>query len=479
MAGQGQIAHRILAAVRDASRRAPWLTEAAAVFAAIGICNALLWPADPGFVRAVFNPLWIPVLLVSARYGFWPGLAAGVTAAAYLTLGAVQGSFSRSLIEQAAEAGRLWAAGGFVAAGCVMGLVAQRPIDRRAKLEREHAESSEREKRATQLLEKSEEARRLLESRIVGETRTLRTIYDAARKLESLRADDVYQGCLDIIAEHFYVKRASFYLRSENHLLLKAAVGAVEGAGAEGKIPLQKTLMSACLEENRMLTVRDLLKRKDLEKFIEQKEQPLAMIPVTGVDGQPIGVISIEKMEFIHLNRANLDLMALVADWTGRALVEIRAVEEVRRDRIHDEMSGLRGDAWFAEALRAEFARAAATRRPLSAAILKVKGFGFLTVDAQKLLLKTLAAELGRILSPWESACRYRWDGVLALILPDSDEARAKEIVLQIEQAAAAAAAKSGWSITGFAVTAGVGDKTESDLLARLEAGAGVARRGA
>lgn len=477
MAGQDQIAHRFLSSSKRLFGRMPWLREGVVLYAAAAVINAVFFASDPGFAHARFNPLWIPVLLLSARYGFWPGLSSGVTAALFLTLGVTHGEFSRSLIEQAAESGLLWTAGGFMSAGTVMGLIAQGPIDRHTKLSKAHQAAVERENLATRLLAKSEEARRLLENRIVGETRTMRTVYDASRRLESLKADDIYQGSLGILVDHFNVKRVSFYLRAGDHVLLKAAAGAGEGAVGEGKIPLEKTILSACLEEKRTLTVRDLLKRKDLNRFIDQKELPLAMIPVTGAAGESVGVISIEKMDFIHLNRANVDLMELVAEWTARALESIRTVEEVRRDRIHDLLSGLGSDAWFDRALTAEFARAAAEKRPLSVVLVKVKGFGFLAAEQQRLALRTLAAETQRLLRPWESAARYRWDGVVALLLPGSDAEAAADKIRLLEKSVAAAAAGAGWSVACSTAETAAGNQTAEDLLVRLEAAAGLKRR--
>jgi GGDEF domain-containing protein len=477
VAGQDKIAHRFLNTAKAFLGRMPWLKETAALYAAAAVVNVAFFAADPGFAHARFNPLWIPVLLLSARYGFWPGLVSGVTAAVFLTLGVTHGQLSRSLIEQAAESGLLWTAGGFMSAGTVMGLIAQGPIDRHAKLAKANQAAIERENLATRLLAKSEEARRLLENRIVGETRTMRTVYDASRRLESLKAEDIYQGSLGILVEHFNVKRVSFYLLDGDHLLLKAAAGAGEGGVGEGKLALEKTILSACLEEKRTLTVRDLLKRKDLNRFIDQNELPLAMIPVADADGQSIGVISIEKMDFIHLNRANVDLMELVAEWTARALESIRAVDEVRRDRIHDLLSGLGSDAWFDRALAAEFARAAAEKRPLSVVLVKVKGFGFLAVEQQRLALRTLAAETQRLLRPWEFAARYRWDGVVALLLPGSGAEAAADKIRLLEKSVGAASEGAGWSVTCTAAAAGAEDQTTEDLLKRLEAAAGLKRR--
>jgi len=83
-----------------------------------------------------------------------------------------------------------------------------------------------------------EKARKLLESRIVGETKTVKTLYETARRFNDLEVENIYQGCLEILREYLNVEKSSLYIKEGGHLVLKASYGWKEGEGVEGRISL-------------------------------------------------------------------------------------------------------------------------------------------------------------------------------------------------------------------------------------------------
>ena len=83
--------------------------------------------------------------------------------------------------------------------------------------------------------------------------------------------------------------------------ILQTSFGEDEQYVAEGRIPIKKSLMQFVAKENRVMSVRDFLTVKNLDEYLVNQEQPLALMPLQGKDGTAIGVVNIEKINFFKL----------------------------------------------------------------------------------------------------------------------------------------------------------------------------------
>jgi len=426
--------------------RGPWI-EIFLAFIVLNSLNYLLFPEDPGFLQFVLNPYWLVILLAASRYGFGSGLLAAGLAALHVLMMQFPSWPSRTELETAAETGRLTLPLAFLITGAVLGEIRQKYIreaDEREALARDRQRDVVQMK---ELLENSEKARHILETRIVGETSTVRTLYETAQKFESLSVDKVYEGCLEVLASHVEVRKASLYLLDGDQLVLKAAHGWETGAETEGKIPLEKSLMRLAVQQNRMLTVRDILKERESHEFLEQYSSVLAMVPLRGSDGQPVGVVNIEQMDFLSFNEPTLHLVQLVVEWVDKAIQKVQFLGGLSRQLLRDEEMGVYNYSFFGRLLTEEMKRAKASDTRCGVALLKLDRFGFLNSGIQRLLSRTLVTLLEKQLSPYEKIFHFRFEGTFAVLAPLREAASLtallKETSERIEEFAAAGGTKS------------------------------------
>ena len=369
-------------------------------------------------MRVSLHPYWIAILLISCRYGFIPGIAVSIVASAHVILFILQKFPTRTGLEMMIEAGNFLLPAAFVIIGSLLGGIRQKYKDSQAQKEREMDRLQEDLRGANEQLQASEKARRILESRIVGETSTVKTLYVAAKKLETLNDQSIYSGCLDLLGEYFQVSKASLYIKSGDYFILKASRGLSQAEIVEGKAIEKNSIMALVLKQNSPVTVRDILQYKDSQDYIAQYGKVLAMFPLKDENGQTRGVVNIEKIDFLQLNKTNLELMELIVDWAGRALSNKQICDIALEKKFWDEEYDLYSFGYLSFALERELARAREFNTPLTLSLLKLEGFGFFHKATQDLLSRTVISLMKHNFAATDMFFRHRIDGVFVLISP-------------------------------------------------------------
>ena len=264
----------------------------------------------------------------------------------------------------------------------------------------------------------AEQARKVLEARIVGETATVRTFSEAAQKLEALDPAHVCEGCLELLGKYFQVGQASLYMTEGNDLVLRASRGWSGGQAAEGRIPIAESLMQMTLQENRIIMPRDITARPDSQRYFSQYGQVLSMIPLRDGDRHPIGVVNVERMPFLSLTKPTLELMELVVDWAGRAVARARLVRSMLASRLGDEELGIYTYSHFEQVFKQEFTRAQQHRLHLAVSLIKIDRYSLLPKEAQRLVTHTVVSLLKRHLHETDMIFHYRFEGIFVLLLP-------------------------------------------------------------
>ncbi len=403
-----------------------YLREIVIAFIIYDSLNYLFFKGDPGFMKMYLHPYWIAILLISARYGFIPAVTVSIVAAVHVILFVLQKFPTRTGLEIMIEAGNFLLPAAFIIVGPLLGSIRQRYKESESQKDRELDRLQETLRSTNEQMEASEKARHILESRIVGETSTVKTLYGAAKKLETLNEQSIYTGCLDILGEYFHVSKASLYLKEGDYFILKASRGLVQAEIVEGKAVEKNSIMALALKQNNPVTVRDILQFKDSEKYIHQYGNVLAMFPLRDEKGQTRGVVNIEKIDFLQLNKTNLELMELIVDWTGRALANKEVCDAAIEKKFWDEEYGVYSYGFLSFALEREFARARQFKAPLTVSLLKLDGFGFFHKTTQDLLSRTVISLVKRNFTQSDMFFRYKFDGVFTLISP----LRAKKDIL-------------------------------------------------
>ena len=449
----------------------PFLFETVLLFIALDALNYLFFKKDPGFMKFPLHPYWVVLLLIPSRYGFLPGFAAGLLTGLHYLLFLVHGMPSRAGLEKLIESGQLALPIAFILTGTLLGEIRQQYLETDKENRERLIEKEESLRLLKQNFENVEKARHVLEARIVGETTTIKTLYEAAKKFETFELQGVYAACLDILESQCQVGKASFYRLEGDHWLIKVARGWEEAKLAEGKIPKRESLMEIAREKAGLVTVRDILSLTDSQKYTAHYGEVLAMVPVKNDTGVPVGVVNIEKMDFLAFTKPNLQLIELVVDWCGKAVSRIEFLKSAEAGRIFDPVYEIFNFQFFEKVLASEFLRARKYRLPLTVSVIKVEKFGFYNETVQRLLVRTLVALLKKELDETDMIFRHRFDGTFAALSPMRSEADMRRAFESVTRQLKSATGKDAAWEGEIKVAAGFsqvdeGMKTAADLAA-------------
>ncbi|MDD5496654.1 MAG: hypothetical protein PHP46_06105 [Candidatus Omnitrophica bacterium] len=384
--------------------------------------NYIFFRNNPAFATMKPHPYWLVVLLISSRYGFVPGVITGLIASAHLLIAVFGGIPSKTDIEKLIEYQNFITPIGFTIVGAVLGSIRQGYINS----EREKRQSFEKLEGASKMLqgklEAADKMRTVLEARIVGETTTVKTLYEVAKKFDILDETSIYKGCLDILAKYFQVEKASIYVISGGYYIIKAFIGWQKETAVEGKIAAGNTIMDIAQDSASTITVKDIIAYDRANKYRAEYGKVLAMFPLKNESGEVFGVVNIEKMDFLSFTNPNIQLIEIIINWAARSLCNKRLFDHMKRERIMDEKLSIFTFEHFNDVVAAEFKRARVFGLDLAVAIVKLNQFGLHSAPEQDIISRALIALMGRFMHDADMLFRYRYEGTFAVVSPMKKE---------------------------------------------------------
>lgn len=399
-------------------RRGALVSELIFLYLIIDTLNLIFFKEDLGFKQIPVSPYWIPILMVASRYGLLAGLISGLLSAGHVLYFEYGYLPTRNQLEVAAEARGLILPIAFVLVGIFLGGVRQRfSMDHSATLE-----ALERAQVSREVMERryqsSEEARKAIEAKVVGQTSTVRTLYDISVHFESLDEGEIYSGFVETLANHFEVTRCSVFIREGEYFILRAAHGWGEQEVFEGKVRGSETAMELAYMSNYPIFAHALSELR--ATLPPDASSYLALFPIRDTKGAPIGVAAVEQMSFLALTQSNLELIGLIVDWMNRALANRSRIERLQEMAIWDERLRIYSAKSFRECLRHEFFRARLLDQELSIAILQIEYYPLLQKEARRLVSQTVAGLLQRHLTEPAVSFVYDYEGVFAVVAPST-----------------------------------------------------------
>ncbi|MBT3394695.1 MAG: hypothetical protein HN411_06285 [Waddliaceae bacterium] len=402
-------------------KKKPYIIETIVAFILYDIVNYLLFRGDLGFREVYWHPYWVVVLLMPSRYGFSAGVFASIVAifhVFFINIGYVSSMTEfQELVEKVGAVLPL----AFITVGMTLGALRQKYKNQEEK----RAEIIEKQKndmlRVQDDLDRAVKVRDALEKKIVGETSTIMTMYEISKKFGSLKVEDIYSGCLDILENLFQVDVSSLYIIEGGYYVLKASRNWAESSEVEGKIKLDGSIMDLARKKNGIVTAKDIVSDKDSQKYFSEYSKLLAMFPIRNVEGEFIGAVNIEKMSFILFNATNINLMEVIVNWMSSSLQALMTNEALQGQLPWDKEYKVCHHSYFDNILEHEFLRAKEHGFKLTVSLIKIEKFGFLNKESQRLTLNSLIALLKRHMGNLDIIFHYKFDGTIAIISPMKD----------------------------------------------------------
>jgi hypothetical protein len=271
------------------------------------------------------HPFWIPVLLASAYYGSREGLLAAALSATALMAGRVPE-------QQVGEDVYVWLLRTTlpVIAWCftavVLGGIRDALRRRHEALLRELREAREQAATITDAFRQLDHVNQQLEARIAGQLCTVHAMYDAARAIERQDVGDVLSGIVDMVRAVMNPGQFSLFLLNGDKLEAAASEGWQAHDRHAREIGAASPLFHAIVSEGQVLVAAN-----PKHEPLLGDEGLLAGPLVNHGTGQVVGMLKIERLEFIDLHAAGVQTFHLLCDWIGAALAKAQHVEEIRQ----------------------------------------------------------------------------------------------------------------------------------------------------
>lgn len=327
--------------------------------------NRVFLPDQPGFYGVSPHPYWAGVLLFSFRYGAGGGFTSGVVSAAAL-IAPMWFFGERYLFE---DASFYVEPGTFVIVGALVGYGIQRYRDRIEDAAREKMALKVRERALQDEIATRTEIISELEKRIVTRMSTIVTLYEGARKLETVRLGELYPAILSFVAKVLEAEEAALYVKDGGVFTLKDSYGWSDAKRwPESFVPGEGVAGGAALT-SKIVTVRDFLQDASTAR------DALMAGPIkTGEGGDVAAVLCIQKMPFLNFNSASINLFAFLLGWANRSAARASYVTGLKAHEIVDPDYGVYSASYFRLRLEEELQRSKTYYLPLSVGLVGMEG---------------------------------------------------------------------------------------------------------
>ncbi len=405
----------------------PWWAyiESTILLAIVVGINRFGFPDKPAFKGLPFSLLWLPIILISSRYGTAPAVFVSVICGGYYFMSVSLENFFYGKFEFAFEDKVTLFV--FLAVGVFLGQMYDRFHSRLGKLLHEHQTVKRQLENLRLHLRSLETANQKLEKRIVSRYTTLNSLYEMARYLESLSEQHLFRGIIELVRRFLQADRICVYiLEGGEGIRLAESLGYSEADSGNLVARVSRNpLIRAAFEGDHVLSFRD-----GFEDQARKKEgfEVLLAAPIRLLHSRrTIGVLTVDRLPFLALNSGNIRILGMIADWAARALEKSKTFSNLSsREPLFDKTSGVYSQAYFEVRIVQEISRAMRYRLPLSLLTLRINGWDAVKPENQPDLLAIVARVVVHAKRDLDIPCRYPIPSVIGIILPLTDGAGAK-----------------------------------------------------
>ncbi len=392
--------------------------EMAAGLGVLTALNFLFFKNNLGFTDLNPHPFWLIIVPIAARYGAVPGYVVGaLSALVYLALAALQtGSLFgvATLGTQAALDPVL-----FFLVGAALGELRESHKRAHKRLAKKYDELEADVQDLAQRYLAAVELSRELEQRIVTQTSTVTTLYQAAKTLEHLEMQDLSPSVLELITSFIEADACAIYLREQNRFVLKAGLPASVPFERPQELDTGRGLQAIVVRERRTATVREIIAEATPARI---REMPLLMAtPLLSEGGEIMGILTVEKMPFLRFTPAAVKLFTLLGDWASSAFQRALKFEQTRDRNIEDELTGAYNYSYTLKRLNEEVLRARHYQVSLTLMAVGINDYGSIPPVKLPGVLRTLSLVFRRHIRPLDILGKHVSDGVFLIVVPHTN----------------------------------------------------------
>lgn len=392
--------------------------------------NLLFFRTDNwGFFDANPHPFWLIILPIAVRYGALPAYTAGLLAAALYILFVIfqpRSAFAVDIFSTQAFVNPVL----FVVVGGILGEVREAQKRAHRDLARRYDEIEASLQDLAERYLAAVEINREMQRRIVTQTSTVTTLYQAAKALERLEIEELAPSVLQLVTEFIEADACALYLRRDGQLKLKEGRPAAVAFNRPDTLDTSRGITGAVATEKRTITVRDVMAEAAPSEIIAQ---PLLMAtPLLGPNGDVIGIITVEKMPFLRFTPTAVKLFTLLGDWATTAFQTAMRFQETRDRNVSDELTGAYNFSYVTMRLAQEVDRAQRYGIPLTLAALRVGQQDAIPPVKLPQILQTLGFVFRQHIRPIDILGRGATDDTFLVVLPHLTEQEGRALAERV-----------------------------------------------
>ncbi|MBT5855698.1 hypothetical protein HOH87_03580 [bacterium] len=393
---------------------------------------SLLFPDNIAFLSFHPHPFWISIFVVSLRSRIRDSLINALVCAVIYSIFLVQNTpffmFSTITIFSLFKEPVL-----FLIVATVVGESSERLVHQRQRF-LTHMRS--RVRRMATLQERHTavtEALKLLSDRITGQNTDVLDLFNEVSLSKRLTYDDMLVAMLNTITKHLKAKVCMYHEVHGQHVYRRYS-------HENGRIhrfnepTTTDFLFNEALRTKRISHLAYAMQEADFKHY---HGTHLIVGPVLNSSKVPIGLVSIDEIDFINYNPSTLKLLQCILTWWGTVLEERQTMDDLHRKSIYNEELGVYSFAYFGQRLEEEFTRAKNHKVPLTIARVHLDDPENILPNKRMELLSTVSTILGSFLSALDLVATDHILGSFVLLFPGrSEEESQKNMGITLEEVA-------------------------------------------
>ena len=310
--------------------------DAVVLAAILASLNFWIAPTDPGWLNVNPSPYLLLPILIGGRFGFFPGIGAGVLSVTII----VAGQFWLKKVDPVSSLNsERYVYSCLVLTGGICGELQHFFNGKLKRLTEIQDSFQQRIKKLDNELYFLREAKVEVDRIIATHDSGLSTLDTEIRELYLINDAQFYQQVLALLNRQAQVADAAIYLIQPNHQLLRQAV-----IGNENSLPQELALSEV---EMALLAIerQTPVSISEFWKLGATRPGPyLICLPFLDADDNPVAVLMITGMPFFSLNQKSVHLITVICKWASRVIQvrktadgNFRLVDGVQKHKIFTE----------------------------------------------------------------------------------------------------------------------------------------------
>ncbi len=340
--------------------------EMAVFVLALAIVNRSAAPLDPAFRSLQPHPYLIGIALLASFYGLADGLIAAIIASAALLVQLLlqtDDSLAMLLRDGVIRGDLLW----FLGTGYLLGAIRRVHAEQFEELAQRLQDSRRDIRMLEERFQAVNTAKTELERRIIGQTASVHSLYEAVKALESLDRSALEPALLHVAASFTGAERCSLFLAEQSSHRLRLAHTYGQPMPDETlTIADDRGVLGMAASQRRAVAVTELQRADRPGAPLELAEHPSLLAAPLVVGGRLYGVISIEAIAFEQMTLSTVRILGMLSELASAAIDNALAHEQVSAERPVNPETHLFRYSYAVKRLSEECVRSHRYRLPTS-----------------------------------------------------------------------------------------------------------------